>query len=187
MDSSESFNNQLLIAMPGMADSNFAASVTLVCEHNAEGALGIVINRPLGIDMAGLYEQLGVSLGNASISADPVLDGGPVARERGFVLHSGIEDYESTLKVADDLKLTLSRDVLDAMAAGSGPERTLVALGYAGWEAGQLEAEMLENTWLSVPASSELIFDVPFTERWRSAAGVLGIDISRLAPHAGHA
>lgn len=187
MQAQDSFTNQLLIAMPGMADSNFAASVTLVCEHNAEGALGIVINRPLGINLAGLFERLDVNEVASSISDDPVLDGGPVARERGFVLHSGARQFDSTVRVAEDLNMTLSRDVLDAIAAGDGPERTLVALGYAGWEAGQLEAEMLENTWLSVPASPDLIFDVPFAERWRAAAGVLGIDISKLAPHAGHA
>ena len=177
---------QLLIAMPGMVDSNFAATVTLICEHNAEGALGIVINRPSDMPMSGLFEQLGVGIAESAVLDYPVLDGGPVAPERGFVLHTGGQ-FESSVQVSPELQLTLSRDVLDAMAAGNGPDRSLVALGYAGWEAGQLEAEMLENTWLSVPASPDLIFDVPFADRWRSAAGALGIDISRLAPNAGHA
>lgn len=187
MDFAGSLNNQLLIAMPGMEDPNFSATVTLVCEHNADGALGIVINRPLNLDLGGLFEQLDLSKPDAAILANPVLDGGPVAKERGFVLHRPGKSFESSVRVSPDIQLTLSRDVLDAMAAGAGPEESLVALGYAGWEAGQLEAEMLENTWLSVPASPEIIFDVPFEERWRSAADILGVDLSRLAPNAGHA
>jgi len=187
MEFEGALNNQLLIAMPGMDDPNFSATVTLVCEHNAEGALGIVINRPLGLDLGGLFEQLDLSDADSAILARPVLDGGPVARERGFVLHKPGESFESSVAVSPELQLTLSRDVLDAMAAGSGPEKSLVALGYAGWEAGQLEAEMLENTWLSVPANPELIFDVPFEDRWQTAANVLGIDLSRLSPDAGHA
>lgn len=187
MELSGSFNNQLLIAMPGMDDPNFAATVTLVCEHNAEGALGIIINRPLNLDLGGLFEQLDLGNADSAILARPVVDGGPVSRERGFVLHDSGRAFESTVQVSADLQLTLSRDILDAMAAGEGPEQSLVALGYAGWEAGQLESEMLENTWLSVPATADIIFDVPFEERWRSAAGALGIDLSRLAPDAGHA
>lgn len=187
MEITGSLNNQLLIAMPGMADPNFSATVTLVCEHNADGALGIIINRPLNLDLGGLFEQLDLSDANTAIMARPVLDGGPVARERGFVLHRPGDEFESSVTVSPDIQLTLSRDVLDAMAIGDGPAKTIVALGYAGWEAGQLEAEMLENTWLSVPASPELIFDVPFEDRWQTAADVLGIDLSRLAPHAGHA
>lgn len=187
MELSGSFNNQLLIAMPGMDDPNFAATVTLVCEHNAEGALGIIINRPLNLDLGGLFEQLDLGNADSAILARPVLDGGPVSRERGFVLHDSAQTFESTVQVSADLQLTLSRDILDAMAAGEGPKQSLVALGYAGWEAGQLESEMLENTWLSVPATADIIFDVPFEERWRSAAGALGIDLSRLAPDAGHA
>ena len=187
MELTGSFNNQLLIAMPGMADPNFATTVTLVCEHNAEGALGIIINRPLNLDLGGLFEQLDLTNADSAILTRPVLDGGPVSQERGFVLHGSGASFESTVQVSPELQLTLSRDILDSIAAGDGPERSLVALGYAGWEAGQLEAEMLENTWLNVPASAEIIFDVPFEKRWRSAAGALGIDLSRLAPDAGHA
>ena len=187
MDFSGSLNNQLLIAMPGMEDPNFSTTVTLVCEHNADGALGIVINRPLNLDLGGLFEQLDLNEADAAILARPVLDGGPVAKERGFVLHRPFTRFESSVAVSPDVQLTLSRDVLDSIAAGTGPDQSLVALGYAGWEAGQLEAEMLENTWLSVPATPEIIFDVPFEERWQTAADALGIDLSRLAPHAGHA
>lgn len=187
MDYPGSLNNQLLIAMPGMVDPNFSTTVTLVCEHNADGALGIIINRPLNLNLGGLFEQLDVDDADRAIVARPVLDGGPVAKERGFVLHEPGRDYESSVPVSADIQLTLSRDVLDAMAAGDGPERTLVALGYAGWDAGQLESEMLENTWLSVPATPEIVFDLPYEDRWQSAARVLGIDLNQLSVDAGHA
>lgn len=180
-------NNQLLIAMPGMADPNFSTTVTLICEHNSDGALGIVVNRPLGLNLGGLFEQLDVTSPDSAIRTRPVLDGGPVAKERGFVLHQPGDSFESSVAVSTDIQLTLSRDVLDALASGDGPDKSLVALGYAGWEAGQLETEMLDNTWLSVPATPELIFDVPFEKRWQSAANVLGIEISQLSTDAGHA
>lgn len=173
--------------MPGMADPNFSTTVTLICEHNADGALGIVINRPTNLKLGGLFEQLEVEAADPHVSESPVLDGGPVARERGFVLHNPGGHYESSVAVSDAVQLTLSRDILDALAAGTGPQKALVALGYAGWEPGQLEAEMLSNTWLSVPATPEIIFDVPFSRRWLSAAEILGIDISRMSPDAGHA
>ena len=187
MSNAESLCNQLLIAMPGMADPNFNSTVTLVCEHNAEGALGIVINRPIEMNLGNLFEQLDVENPDRAMASHPVLNGGPVARERGFVLHNPGVEYESSVSVSPDLQLTLSRDVIDAMAAGEGPDQSLVALGYAGWDAGQLEAEMLANTWLTVPASTEVIFDVPFADRWTVAAQTIGIDISTLSPDAGHA
>jgi putative transcriptional regulator len=182
-----SFSNQLLIAMPGMADPNFSTTVTLICEHNSEGALGIVVNRPMKLSLGGLFEQLAVAGADTAAASKPVLEGGPVARERGFVLHNPGDAFESSVSVSPDIQLTLSRDILDAMAAGKGPTKSLVALGYAGWEPGQLEAEMLANTWLSVPATPEIVFDVPFSERWMSAAKMLGVDINRLTPNAGHA
>lgn len=187
MQHEASFSNQLLIAMPGMADPNFSSTVTLICEHNAEGALGIVINRPTNLNLGGLFEQLEVTDADAAAASRPVFDGGPVARERGFVLHNSEHRFESSVSVSPGIQLTLSRDVLEAIASGKGPAKSLVALGYAGWQPGQLEAEMLANTWLSVPASPEIVFDVPYSERWMSAARVLGVDISRLTPHAGHA
>ena len=187
MNHEDSLSNQLLIAMPGMADPNFNSTVTLICEHNAEGALGIVINRPMSLNLGGLLDQLSLQQADESAASSPILDGGPVGRERGFVLHNPQEAFESSVAVSTDIQLTLSRDVLDAMAAGSGPDKSVVALGYAGWEAGQLEQEMLQNTWLNVPASPEIVFDVPFTERWSVAAEIIGIDISQISPHVGHA
>ena len=182
-----SLTNQLLIAMPGMADPNFSTTVTLICEHNDDGALGIVINRPLDLKLAGLFEQLDVSNPDPATANDPVLMGGPVGSERGFVLHDPGGTYENSLAVSDVIHLTLSRDVIDAMATGNGPNKSLVALGYAGWQPGQLESEMLANSWLNVPASADIVFDAPFDKRWTLAAQTLGIDISRISPDAGHA
>jgi putative transcriptional regulator len=179
--------NQLLIAMPGMPDPNFNSTVTLICEHNQDGALGIVINRPLGLTMSGLFAQLDLANPGPSTADDPVFMGGPVGPERGFVLHAPGAPYENSLVVSDDIHLTLSRDIIDAMAAGDGPSKTLVALGYAGWEAGQLEEELVANSWLNVPASPEIVFDTPFGERWMSAAKIIGIDISQISANAGHA
>jgi len=174
--------------MPGMADPNFSTTVTLICEHNDDGALGIIINRPLTLTLAGLFEQLDVDDPVACEESDnAVVAGGPIGTERGFVLHGAEQSYENTLPVSGAIHLTLSRDVIDAMASGTGPEKSLVALGYAGWGEGQLEQEMLANSWLSVPATPELVFDTPFAERWDSAARTLGIDIASLPTDAGHA
>lgn len=182
-----SLANHLLIAMPGMQDPNFSTTVTLICEHNDDGALGIVINRPLTLKLGGLFEQLDLKGADLRAAEDPVLLGGPVGPERGFVLHGGGPQYENSLAVSSEISLTLSRDVLDAMAAGDGPDKSLVALGYAGWQAGQLEDEMLANSWLSVPASADIVFETPFAERWAQAAQTIGIDISQISPDAGHA
>ncbi len=173
--------------MPGMLDPNFSTTVTLICEHNDEGALGIVINRPTTLKLGGLFEQLSVEDASPESAEDPVMAGGPVGIERGFVLHGPGKEYESTLAVSEDIRLTLSRDIIDALAAGDGPAQRLVALGYAGWDAGQLEEEMLANSWLTVPADPEIVFETPFAERWGSAARTLGIDISAMPADAGHA
>ena len=187
MDPENALTNQLLIAMPGMADPNFSTTVTLICEHNDDGALGIIINRPLNLKLSGLFEQLSVDDADPETASSPVMSGGPVGTERGFVLHGKDHSFENTLAVSDDIQLTLSRDVIDAMAVGDGPEKSLVAIGYAGWEPGQLEEEMLANSWLNVTATPELVFDTPFEERWDSAARLLGVDIASLSPDAGHA
>jgi putative transcriptional regulator len=187
METTDSLVNQLLIAMPGMADPNFSSTVTLICEHNNEGALGIVINRPLNLRLGGLFEQLHVDNPDPAALDHPVMMGGPVGPERGFVLHDSSHRYENSLPVSSEISLTLSRDVIDAMASGRGPQKSLVALGYAGWGAGQLEAEMLANSWLNVSATQEIVFDMPFADRWAAAARALGVDLTLLSPEAGHA
>ncbi len=187
METTETLTNQLLIAMPGMQDPNFSSTVTLICEHNADGALGIVINRPLELNLGGLFEQLELGSSDVALMEVPVLAGGPVGTERGFVIHNAGTDFENSLRVSEDIQLTVSRDIIDAMASGDGPDKSLVALGYAGWEAGQLEEEIRANSWINVPATPTLVFDTPFELRWANAADTLGIDLSRISPDAGHA
>jgi len=179
--------NQFLIAMPGMEDPNFSQTVTLVCEHSARGALGIVINRPLSMDLGNIFAQLGLDASQSRVSRQPVLHGGPVQNERGFVLHSPGATWESTLPVSDTIHLTTSRDILDALAGGGGPERAVVALGYAGWDAGQLEEEMAHNAWLTAPADERVLFEVPAEDRWQAAGRLLGINLLHLSSDAGHA
>jgi putative transcriptional regulator len=179
--------NQFLIAMPGMSDPNFAQTVTLVCEHNAQGALGIVINRPLEMTLGDVFEQLGLDSKRSRVAADAVLQGGPVQTDRGFVLHTAEARWDSTLVVSERLYLTTSRDILDALARGEGPEEAVVALGYAGWDAGQLEAEVAQNAWLTVAVDERLVFATPVAERWQAAGRLLGVNLLHLSSDAGHA
>jgi len=183
----EYLQNQLLIAMPSLADPNFAQTVTLICEHTARGALGIVLNRPLNMQLGEVFEQLDLHPENPALCAQRVLRGGPVQCDRGFVLHSPGRDWDSTLKVSDQVRVTMSRDILNAMAQGAGPSSAVMALGYAGWEAGQLEEEIRSNSWLNVPVDESIIFTVPYEQRWHSAARLLGVDLGRIATQAGHA
>ena len=178
---------QMLIAMPGMVDSNFVGSVTLLCQHNEAGAIGITINRLSNFTLGEIFSQLQIDCGNDSIRNNPVLDGGPVAADRGFVLHSPLEGYESSMDVGQEIMVTTSRDVLADIASGSGPDKYVVALGYAGWGGGQLEGEMLANAWLSVSADTDIVFDLPVPNRFDEALGRLGIAIDRLHSEAGHA
>lgn len=179
--------NQFLIAMPSLTDPNFARTVTYLCAHTGEGAMGIVINRPLELDLADVLDHMEISNANPEITGMHVMQGGPVQRERGFVLHAPAGSWDSVLQVSDEIGVATSRDILTAVAEGRGPERTLVALGYAGWDAGQLEQEVLDNAWLSGPADSSIIFDVPYEQRWDRAARLLGVDPERLSGEAGHA
>jgi putative transcriptional regulator len=179
--------NQFLIAMPAMDDPNFAQTVTLVCEHSERGALGIVINRPLEMSLGDVFTQLGLDASQSRLTAQHVMHGGPVQTDRGFVLHTPGPVWESTLAVSERLHLTTSRDILDALAAGEGPASAVIALGYAGWDAGQLEAEMARNAWLTVDANDRLLFATPVEERWQAAARLLGIDLISLSSDAGHA
>lgn len=180
-------NHQMLIAMPGMVDQNFAGSVTLLCQHNDAGAIGITINRPSGFTLGEILAQLKIDCSDENVRERLVVEGGPVAPDRGFVLHSPAEGYESSLAVGNDIMVTTSRDVLADIAAGRGPEKYLVALGYAGWGEGQLEGEMRANAWLSVAADSNIVFDLPVSSRFEEALGRLGIAIDRLHSEAGHA
>jgi putative transcriptional regulator len=179
--------NQFLIAMPAMDDPNFSQSVTLVCEHNDQGALGIVINKALPMNLAEVFDQLGLDSEQSRVARQPVLRGGPVQTDRGFVLHTPQGRWESSLPFSERVHLTTSRDILDALARGAGPENAVIALGYAGWGAGQLEGEMAQNAWLTVPADERLLFDTPLDERWQAACRLLGIDLLHLSSDAGHA
>jgi putative transcriptional regulator len=180
-------DHQMLIAMPGMVDQNFAGSVTLLCQHNDAGAIGITINRLSTFSLGEILAQLQIDCSDDSIRQRPVLEGGPVAPDRGFVLHSPREGYESSLAIGKDIMVTTSRDVLAEIARGEGPDKFLVALGYAGWGGGQLEGEMRANAWLSVAADTDIVFDMPLPSRFNEALGRLGIRIDRLHSEAGHA
>jgi putative transcriptional regulator len=181
------FTNQLLIAMPSLADPNFSRTVTLICEHNEHGALGVVINRPTEVRLSDLLDHLEITTEDLDIAGAPVYAGGPVQLERGFILHTPVGKWESTLKINPELGLTTSLDILAAVAAGEGPRRSLIALGYAGWGAGQLEQEIADNAWLTVPNDSKILFELPVEHRWQAAAKKLGVDLTLIAGDAGHA
>ncbi len=178
---------QLLIAMPTLPDPRFAHSVSLICEHTEYGALGVVINRPLNMDVGEVLEQFDLQTEDAIVAGQPVFAGGPVQPERGFVIHDGSEDYDATIRINDNLSVTTSKDVLERLARGRGPGRVLFALGYAGWGAGQLEQELADNSWINVPVDESILFTVPPDLRWEQAARLLGIDVRLLGVEAGHA
>jgi putative transcriptional regulator len=179
--------NQLLIAMPSLGDPNFSQTVALICDHSSQGALAVIVNKPLPMRMAEVFEQLEIQIAAGPLPQRHVLRGGPMQTDRGFVLHRAGGAWDSTLEVSDALHVTTSRDILAAMAQGQGPEDALVALGYAGWGGGQLEAEIRANAWLSAPVDLDLIFAVPFQSRWAAAGRLLGVDLSRISPISGNA
>lgn len=187
MESSNTFAGHLLVAMPGMMDPNFQHSVAYICEHSDAGALGIVINRPLDMEIADVLEQFSLHGGDTAQMQQPVMQGGPVQSERGFVLHEAAQEWDSTTPVGHSIYVTTSQDILTDVAAGRGPGRMLMALGYAGWDAGQLEEEIRCNSWLTVPATTNLVFETPFEQRWRAAANSIGIDPANLSLYAGNA
>jgi putative transcriptional regulator len=178
---------QMLIAMPAMADPNFSRSVTLLCQHNEEGAIGITINRQSGITLGELFFQMNISCEDQRISSMVVLEGGPVSPDHGFVLHTPVAGFDSSIQINEDIMVTTSRDVLSAIAVGEGPKQFQVALGYAGWGDGQLESEMRQNAWLSVPADKGILFESALQNRWEKAIGKLGIDSSDLHGAGGYA
>jgi len=175
-----------LIAMPAMTDPYFSKSVTYICEHNPEGAMGVVINRPIDMTFNALFDQINLKL-DGDIAERAVHFGGPVQIDRGFVLHQPPGNWQSTIAISGTTGLTTSKDILEAVASGTGPEKILITLGYAGWAAGQIEQEMAANAWLSVQASDNVIFDLPSTEKLEAAMGLLGLDFARLSDGAGHA
>lgn len=188
--------NHFLIAMPGLADENFSKSVVYLCEHNERGALGLVINKPSDITVANLFDKVELSLRRDDLKDTPVFQGGPVQTERGFVLHEGMTasnaegqepGYSSTMVIPGGLEMTTSRDVLEAMASGAGPQRVLMTLGYAAWGEGQLETELGDNAWLTVGADRQVIFDTPIEQRYDKALALLGLQSWMLSPDAGHA
>ncbi len=191
-DYNESMENvnltdHFLIAMPNMADPHFAKTLTYVCEHNDQGALGVVVNRPIDMTVQALFAQVDIELLPKELGNQWVYFGGPVQMDRGFVLHQPVGEWQSTLAVNSALGLTTSKDILEAVGQGEGPPKILITLGYAGWAPGQLEYELAQNAWLTVPASSQVIFDLPHEERLAAAMEMLGIDFASLSEEAGHA
>ena len=188
-------SHHFLIAMPGLEDPTFAKSVVYVCEHSARGAMGLIINKPSELSLKHLFEKVELPLHREDLLQSNVLMGGPVQGERGFVLHEPVlteasgQDplYASTLSVPGGLAMTTSKDVLEAMANGSGPQRVVVTLGYASWGEGQLESEIGENSWLTVEADPAVIFDTPIEQRYDKALGLLGLQSWMLSSEAGHA
>lgn len=180
-------SHHFLIAMPAMADSFFAKSLTYICEHNEQGALGVIVNRPISLTMGELFAQIKITLSPAELHNLPVHFGGPVQTDRGFVLHEPIGQWQSTLPINNKIGLTTSKDILQAVGDGRGPHNMLVTLGYAGWAQGQLEHELAQNSWLSVPASEHIMFELPAEERLAAAMALLGVDYASLSEDAGHA
>jgi putative transcriptional regulator len=187
-DGAFSLANHFLIAMPGMADPGFSGGLVYLCEHTPQGALGVMVNRPIDLTLQALFERVELKLDREDMSEQPVLYGGPVQIDRGFVLHDDLSaPYDSTLRVEDGLALTMSKDVLQAVADGGGPKRLLVTRGYSGWGEGQLEQEISANAWLTVLADPSVIFDLPANARFGAAMALLGIDPAMLSDQAGHA
>lgn len=179
--------DHFLIAMPGLADDNFNQSVTYICEHDENGTFGIVINRESSVTLDDVMQQMSIPYRVDSADANLVYSGGPVQSNRGFILHRPTGNWDSSLVINNDVALTTSRDILEAIADNRGPADTIIALGYAGWAPGQLEQELAANAWLSCPADQQIIFNTPLEKRWHAAAGLIGIDLQLLSSDAGHA
>ena len=182
-----SLRNHFLLAMPSLSEGIFSQSITFICEHGESGAMGIVINQALELSVEEIFEHLEIS-SDTDFSDVPVMAGGPVQIDHGFVLHRNCDkQWEATLHITPEISLTTSRDILRAIADGTGPKEHVIALGYAGWTAGQLEFELAENSWLTLPADSDIIFATPYHQRLSAAAAVLGIDMNLISAQAGHA
>ena len=185
--SSDSLRDHFLLAMPGLTEGIFSHSITYICEHGESGAMGIIINQPLDLSVKEIFEHLQIAA-NVDFNDEPVMAGGPVHMDHGFVLHrNSSASWEASLKVTREVTLTTSRDILRAIADGSGPDDHLIALGYAGWSPGQLEQELADNAWLTLPGDSDIIFTTPADQRMGAAAALLGIDMNLISGQAGHA
>lgn len=183
----QSLCNHFLIAMPGLADPNFSHSVVYICEHSDEGAMGLVINNPLDIPLSQVFEQFEIGYSD-EIGKQHLLSGGPVQTDRGFVLHRPAgREWESTLAISGDISLTASKDIINDIASEKGPNELIITLGYAGWGAGQLEEEIANNAWLTVPGDADIVFNVPFDQRAMVAAAKIGVNLNQLSSDAGHA
>lgn len=184
---SVNLTDNFLIAMPSLEDLYFSHALVYICEHNENGALGIIVNRPIDMTLAGLFEKIDIKLDTQNLNNLPVYFGGPVQLDRGFVLHRPVGQWQSTLTVNDEVGLTSSRDVLTSVGSAGFPSEIIVTLGYSGWDAGQLEAELAQNSWLTVPAKNSILFDLPPEERLPAAMQKLGISFTQLSDVAGHA
>ena len=180
--------NHFLIAMPALVDFNFAQALVYVCAHNEEGSMGVIVNHPIvDISLGEVLGQMEIPVDDDEINQLPVYLGGPVQPERGFIIHRPNGDWQSTLVTSDELAVTSSQDILQAMANGHGPDDSIVVLGYSGWGAGQLEKEIADNFWLTVRAEPKILFNTPVDRRWQSAMTILGIDSASLSSETGHA
>jgi putative transcriptional regulator len=183
-----SLENHFLIAMPSLEDRYFSRALTYICEHNSDGAMGLVINQPTNMNLKSLLNQIDEKMPVDDEYAEQiVLAGGPVSQDRGFILHTSQPGWSSSLQLTPDIMVTTSKDILPSLATDEGPEKSIVTLGYAGWTAGQLEQEIQENSWLTVEADMDILFNTPIHKRWQAAVNKLGVDIWQLAPNVGHA
>ncbi|NMP31091.1 YqgE/AlgH family protein [Thalassotalea sp. M1531] len=183
----ESLENQFLIAMPSMGDPYFSRTVTYICEHNDDGAMGLIINLPVNLTLNELLEQIDADKPKVESLEQQVLTGGPVAQQRGFVLHSPQNCWSSSLSLSSEIMITTSKDILMALGTEQAPPEFMVTLGYAGWGPGQLEQEIGENSWLTTPADTDIMFNTPIEQRWQKATEQLGIDLAHLSTDIGHA
>lgn len=184
-----SLQDHFLIAMPSMGDPNFSKSVIYICEHSPDGAMGIMVNTPLSLELGDVFANMNIAVTNNKIVHTSVLAGGPLQQERGFVIHctNKAQHWESSLALSKSLGITTSKDILEAIANSRGPSQIIIALGYSGWESGQLEKEIAQNSWLCGPADPQILFDISAENRWRAAGALLGVDMDCLSFDVGHA
>ncbi|WP_414648979.1 YqgE/AlgH family protein [Dokdonella sp.] len=187
MHESSTLSNQLLIAMPNLRDPNFERGVALVCQHGEDGAMGIMVNRLSDYRLGDVLAQMNLRSDLADVIDAPVLIGGPVQPERGFVLHTPHGGWDSSFRISDSISVTTSRDILEAIASGNGPQHAVVALGYSGWSPGQIEHELRENAWLTAPVDNAILFTTPLTDRWQASAALVGVNLDQISPYAGNA